>query len=147
MNEKITNIKEGIVIDHIETGKGKEVVNVLDLDLDNEVSYTLGVRYDSSKMSKKDVLKIEGRDLDEEELNKMALISPNVTINKIFDYKIISKRKVELPKSIQGIVRCFNPNCITRFEDVKTKFFIVNKKPLILRCHYCEKSSSKLELI
>ncbi|MBU2634184.1 MAG: aspartate carbamoyltransferase regulatory subunit [Nanoarchaeota archaeon] len=145
MNEKITKIKEGIVIDHIDIGKVKEVAEILNLD--TETPYTLGMNYESGKIGKKDVLKIEGKELDEEDLNKVALIALNATINKIVNYKVVSKRKVELPKLIKGIVRCFNPNCITRYEDVETQFDVVKKNPLILRCYYCEKSSSKVELI
>ncbi|MCD4666421.1 aspartate carbamoyltransferase regulatory subunit [archaeon] len=147
MNEKIIKIKEGVVIDHIEHGKVKDVITILNLDANKDVSYTLGVKHESSKIGNKDFLKIENINLNEDELNKIALISPNVTINLISDYNIINKRKVELPNFIQGIVKCFNPNCITRYEDVKTKFYVVNQNPLILRCHYCEKSSSKIELI
>ncbi|MFH1210069.1 MAG: aspartate carbamoyltransferase regulatory subunit [archaeon] len=146
MDERITKIKEGFVIDHIEAGKGKEVLNILNLD-NKENPYTLGVRYDSKKLERKDVLKIENLDLGEHELNKVALIAPNATINKISNYNVISKKKVELPNVIENTVICFNPNCITRHEDVKTRFYVVTKSPLILRCHYCEKSSSKIELI
>lgn len=147
MDEKITKIKEGIVIDHIKTGKGGDVVNILGLDSDSHVSYTLGIKYVSNKLGKKDVLKVEGGGLDEEKLNKIALISPNATISRISNYNILSKRKVELPNVVEDIVSCFNPNCITRYENVRTKFSVVSKNPLILRCHYCEKSSSKIDLI
>jgi len=147
MDERITKIKDGIVIDHIDEGKGKEVVRILNLDNSGELSYTLGARYKSKRLDKKDVLKIEGKILEEEELNKIALVVPNATINKISNYEVSDKRKVILPEVVKGIVTCFNPSCITKFENVETKFYIVRKNPLILRCHYCEKSSSMIELV
>jgi len=146
MSERITKIKEGIVIDHIEAGRGKEIIDILNLD-NIDISYTLGVKYESKTLVKKDVLKLEVSNLKEHELNKVALIAPNATINKISNFNVVSKKKVELPTVIDDVVKCFNPNCITRHEDVKTKFYVVTKNPLILRCHYCEKSSSKIELI
>jgi aspartate carbamoyltransferase regulatory subunit len=32
-----------------------------------------------------------------------------------------------------------NPKCITNFEQVKTKFDVIDKKNVALKCKYCEK--------
>ena len=61
----------------------------------------------------------------------------------IKDYKVTSKEVVKLPDSIESIVKCFNPNCITNHEKVNTKFTVIDKSDVKLRCHYCEKITDK----
>ncbi|RUM45057.1 MAG: hypothetical protein DSY35_01285 [Desulfurobacterium sp.] len=64
------------------------------------------------------------RELKEEEVNKISLISPRATINIIRDYEVVEKRKVEIPEIVEGVLKCANPNCITNFENVTTKFSV-----------------------
>jgi len=149
MEEKIlvSKIKEGIVVDHIDTGRGKDVVEILGLNGSSETKFILGVNYDSNKSGRKDFLKIQDRGISKGELNKISLVSPNATISIISNYEVVSKSKVEMPEIIEGMVRCFNPNCVTRHEKIKTKFYVYGRDPLVLKCHYCEKSSSKVDLM
>ena len=44
---------------------------------------------------------------------------------------------------IENFVKCANPKCITNAEAVPTKFDVVDKENLKLRCHYCEKFTTK----
>jgi aspartate carbamoyltransferase regulatory subunit len=53
---------------------------------------------------------------------------------------------VEVPDEIVGIAKCVNPMCITNQEDVKTRFYVVNKKDVSLKCHYCEKITDQNNL-
>ena len=66
-------------------------------------------------------------------------LSSNVKVNIIKDYKVAEKKVVELPDKIEGIVKCVNPMCITNQEVVRTKFDLVTRQPVSIKCHYCEK--------
>jgi aspartate carbamoyltransferase regulatory subunit len=94
---------------------------------------------ESGKLGKKDIVKVEDRELLEEELNRIALIAPDASINIIRDYKVIEKHTVDLPGEIVGVVRCQNPNCISNtIEPIKSRMLVKTKNPVLLRCFYCE---------
>ena len=141
---KVQKIEDGTVIDHISGGKAWEVVKLLDLDhyggtvtvLSNVHSKTLG---------KKDVIKIEKKQLSKVEVNKIALVSPKASVNLIKSFTVKEKYFVELPKEVEGILRCTNPVCVTNFEPVKGKFAVETKEPLSLRCEYCERVQSGVQ--
>jgi len=134
---KVYAINDGTVIDHIPATRALKVIDILGLE--NEGILTIGIGFSSQKMGKKDIIKIEHKYLKKEETDKISLIAPQATINIIKDGKIAEKRKIELPDEYINIVRCLNPNCITSRTDIKTRFKIVKKFPLVLRCHYCER--------
>jgi aspartate carbamoyltransferase regulatory subunit len=138
---KITPIKNGTVIDHIEPGMAMKVVRILGVpepDTHSTMSIAMFVR--SKKMGEKDLLKIEDRELQQEEVNKISLIAPNATIIIIKDFDVKKKMRVSLPKLIRGIARCSNPNCITnKDEPLETEFSVENGKEIKLRCLYCER--------
>ena len=79
---KVDAIKNGIVLDHIEAGKGMEIYNFLKLDeLDCPVALIKNAG--SKKMGKKDIIKIDAdMNLD---LDILGYIAPNVTVNVIKD--------------------------------------------------------------
>ena len=92
---------------------------------------------------KKGIIKIADIFFEDEELNKLALIAPNATVNVIRDFKVVEKKKLEIPKEVIGIARCKNPKCVTNHQPIKTKFATVQDGDKIsLKCHYCEKISS-----
>ena len=134
---KVDAIKKGTVIDHIPAGKGMQVADIINISGDNEV--LIGVNLHSKKVGKKDIIKIENRELSQEEINSIALIAPEATLTIISDFDVIRKAKAEIPKSIEGLISCPNPKCITNSEKIKTKFNVTDKKPLQVRCYYCEK--------
>ncbi|RLI94840.1 MAG: aspartate carbamoyltransferase regulatory subunit [Candidatus Altiarchaeales archaeon] len=140
---KIRNIRNGISIDHINAGKAPEVLKILGIDRGFTDSVTLAMNVSSSKMKKKDIVKVENRDLDLNEINKISIIAPNATINWIKDYKVIKKEKVKLPKELVGIIKCPNPACITNKErePVKSVFIVKQTNPVILVCKYCERET------
>ncbi len=141
---KIRNIKNGISIDHINSGKAPEVLKILGISNGFADSVTIAMNVPSSKMKKKDIVKVENRDLDMNEINKISIIAPNATINWIRDYKVVKKEKVELPGELVGIVRCPNPACITNKErePIKPAFIVKQTDPVILTCKYCERETS-----
>lgn len=136
---KVKPIKNGTVIDHISPNKALHVLKILGLP-DSETNVTITMNVESRTFGKKDILKIENRELDSKELDQVALLSPHTTINIIRDYEIVLKDKVQLMNTVVDIIDCENPNCITNSnEPVKTKFYVTSNEPLELRCYYCER--------
>ena len=136
---KIPPIKEGISIDHIPKNKAIKVAQLLNVGGDEIGMVTIGMNLQSNKLGSKDVLKIESRDLTDKEINKIAIIAPNATVSFIKNYEVEDKLKVRIPKKIDGILKCSNPRCITRSQDMKTRFQVISKKPIELKCYYCER--------
>jgi len=138
---KIKTIKDGIVIDHISRGRAPDVLQILGIDNKFRDSVTIAMNVPSKILGKKDIVKVENRDIDPDEINKIAIIAPNATINRIRNYDVIEKKTVSLPDSIVGIVKCPNPSCITNKdrEPVKSIFIVKQRNPLVLACKYCER--------
>ena len=140
----ITPIKNGTVIDHISPGNALKVLHVLQIPATSSsvVSVAMNVK---SKLGKKDIVKVENRELDTHEVDKIALIAPKATINIIRNYEVIEKHKVHLPDEIIGIVKCSNPTCVTNArEPVKSRFILAQKDPLRIRCYYCERDAEDI---
>lgn len=136
----VSKIKDGTVIDHIKAGKGKKVLDFLDINENYPETATLLMNVPSKKIKRKDIVKVANKFLKQEEVNKIALIAPNATCNVIKNYKVVEKRKIELPKVIEGILKCPNPKCITNMnEPLKTKFIVKKNDPVNLRCFFCER--------
>lgn len=140
---KVTAINNGIVIDHISPGKGIIVLDILglpDLEHGSVVSAVLNVPTRSGK--RKDIIKIEEKNLEAHELDIISLIAPDATINVIKNTEVVEKYKVRLPETVKGIVRCVNPNCITnQQEPVEANFIVMSRAPVALRCTYCERTT------
>ena len=135
---RVSKIKNGTVIDHITSGHALDVVKILGITGKSGNIVTIAMNVPSKRMGKKDIVKIEGRELKAEEVDKIALIAPNATINIIRDYKVVEKKRVQLPKIIKNIVRCANPACISNSnEPVQPTFYVESQEPLYLKCHYC----------
>ncbi|MCD6512207.1 MAG: aspartate carbamoyltransferase regulatory subunit [Thermoplasmata archaeon] len=144
---KVQPIKDGTVIDHITPGNALKVLKILGIKegANSVISIAMNV---AGKRGRKDIVKIENRELDSKEVDKIALIAPDATINIIRDYEVVEKHRVSIPDEIVGIVRCPNPNCITNSrEPIKSKFVVVSRKPLKIRCYYCgrEPDMEKIE--
>ncbi len=135
---QVSAIENGTVIDHIPAGRLFDVINVLGIQ-DMENAMTFGANLKSNKLGKKAIVKIWDRFLEDDEVNKLALVAPSAKINIIRDYDVVEKKKVNVPERVIGIVKCMNPKCITNSERVRTKFTVVNDSPIVLKCHYCEK--------
>jgi aspartate carbamoyltransferase regulatory subunit len=135
---KVSAIKEGTVIDHIPAQNLFKVITILGLDsIDNQI--TFGTNLDSGKLGAKAIIKVSDKFFEDKEINKIALIAPHAKLNIIRDYEVVEKKIVEIPDKITGIVKCFNPQCITNNEYITTCFNVINKSPVKLKCKYCEK--------
>ena len=142
---KVSAIKEGTVIDHIPAKNLFKVISILGLDkIKNQI--TFGTNLESHKLGAKAIIKVSNKFFKDNEINKIALIAPHAKLNIIRDYEVVEKRIVEIPDSIKGIVKCFNPKCITNNETITTCFKLVAKEPVALKCHYCEKITSEEQI-
>ena len=135
---KVKPIENGTVIDHIQANKALQVLKILGLPKEG-INVTLAMNV-PSKLGFKDIVKIENREVEHSEIDKISLIAPNATINIIRDYEIVSKKKVESVEVLNGIVKCTNPKCISNTDEpIESKFYLVESDPITLRCHYCER--------
>jgi len=144
----VRRIKDGTVIDHIEAGKALVVLRVIDITGKDGNVITVALNVPSNKHIKKDIVKIENRFLMKYETDKLALIAPRATINIIKDYKLVEKRKIQLPDSIVGIFRCPNLKCISNSEeDIRSTLDNVDKQNIILECRYCARTLTINDLV
>ena len=135
---KVEKLREGTVIDHLTRGTAFDAFRVLGLNQEEGV-VLIGLNLRSRKAAEKDIIKIENRELTRDELNRIALMSPQASISIIRDYAVVEKFTVELPQVIEGAVRCKNPNCITNVQSVRSRFTVCGTNPTTLRCGYCER--------
>ena len=142
----ISAIKEGTVIDHIPSNVTLKVADILNLEGITGI-ISIATNLPSKKMEKKGIIKIAGKSLTQDEVNKIAVIAPEATVNIIENYNVKKKLKVLLPNLIEKIVKCSNPNCITNNEKVETRFYVLNKNPLKVKCRYCERAMSKEDIV
>lgn len=141
---RIKTIRNGVVIDHIRQGRALDVLRIMGIYGDFADAITLAMNVPSKNLGRKDIVKVENRDIDTSEINKIAIIAPEATINTILEYKVTKKEKVSLPDSLVGIIKCPNPQCITNKErePIKSVFEVTEKDPLVLCCKYCEREIS-----
>jgi len=134
----VRRIKDGTVVDHIDEGKGLQVLEALEIDGSRGNVITIALNMPSGKLRKKDMIKVEGRFLQDDDTNKLAVIAPASTVNIIKDYKLIEKRRVSLPNQIEQIFRCSNPECITNSQEhIESTMEVIDKENLVLKCRYC----------
>ena len=134
----VRRIKEGTVIDHIDEGKGLQVLNALRIDGKDGSLITIALNVPSGKFKKKDIIKVENKFLKDDDTNKLAVIAPTATINMIKEYKLVEKRRVALPNEIDRIFRCSNPDCITNSaEHIESVMDVIDKEGRVLKCRYC----------
>ena len=141
----VSAIKNGTVIDHIPSDVTLKVADILDLKGIRSI-ISVATNLASKTMGKKGIIKIGGKNLTKEETDKIALIAPDATVNIIQNYGVKKKIKVAIPSIVDKIIKCSNPNCITNNEKVMTRFYVLNKNPLKVRCHYCERNMGKEDI-
>ncbi len=134
---RVQPIRNGTVIDHIKAGRGRKILDTLEL-IDKGTTITLLMHVPSKKNTSKDVIKIEDRELSESESQKLALLSPGAHVNIIRNFVVAEKNVAELPKSISDMALCSNVNCISNNErGARTTFNIINEDSLNIQCIYC----------
>ena len=134
---RVQPIRNGTVIDHIKAGRGRKILDALEL-IDKGTTITLLMQVPSKKNTSKDVVKIEDRELSESESQKLALLSPGAHVNIIRNFVVAEKNVAELPTSISDMALCSNDNCISNNErGARTTFNIINGDSLNIQCIYC----------
>ena len=136
----VRRIREGTVIDHINEGKGLQVLNALGIDGKDGSVITIALNVPSGKFNRKDIIKVENKFLKDDDTNKLAVIAPTSTVNIIKNYKLVEKRRVSLPNEIDRIFRCSNPECISNStEHIESIMDVIDKSGLVLKCRYCSR--------
>lgn len=131
---KIEPVQNGTAIDHIKAGKAVEILKILDIHTD--VNMGIAVNVPSKTYGKKDIIFVEGLELSETDIAKIALISHNATLNIIRDGVIIKKINLNVPDKIEGVVSCPNQMCISNYEHIASSFTKLSNEEL--QCYYCE---------
>ena len=132
----IDGVKTGIVLDHIKAGKSMDIYKYLKLDkIDNTVAIIKNAS--SSKYGKKDIIKID--ELIELDLDVLGYIDSNITVNIVKDGKLYEKKHLELPETLENVIKCKNPRCITSIEqEIVHTFKLSNREKKVYRCAYCD---------
>ena len=138
----VPRIENGTVIDHIPTNIVYQIAHILGLEKYND-EVLIGNYLTSQKYNRKGIIKVKNKFFSEEELSKISLVAPSATIIVIKNYEVVDKRQAQIPDHIDNFVKCMNPRCVTNHEAIPTKFDIIDKENLKLRCHYCEKFVTK----
>lgn len=137
----IDPIQNGVVIDHITAGKGMRLLQLLKLD-ETDLSVALIKNVVSSKRGKKDIIKIDA-DIPVN-LDLVAYVDPDATVNIIRGGKLVEKRQMEMPEMLVDVIACKNPRCITSTEqELKQIFRLADRKNKVYRCLYCETKAEK----
>lgn len=136
-------ISNGTVVDHIPAVATLKVAQLLTGSNDQVF---VGMNLRSSRGGRKGVVKIAGRELDQRTLSCLALLAPGATVSIIRNYEVAEKITVPVPERFEGVAKCANPNCVTTHEKWTTRFAVVCKDPLTVRCIYCERSFAAADL-
>ena len=137
----IDSIQNGVVLDHIQAGKGMDVYKYLRLDqLDCQVAIIKNAR--SGHMGKKDIIKIDSP--MEVDLDVLGYIDSNITVNIIRNGVRVEKKHLKLPRKLVNIIHCKNPRCITVSEPQLDAIFLLSDEDKhTYRCAYCDTASDK----
>ena len=143
---QVAALENGTAIDQIPSEQLFKVASLLGIEhLNNRI--TIGNNLQSKKMGSKGLIKISDKFFEEADINKISLIAPNVIMNIIRDYEVVEKKQVTLPEELIGIVKCNNPKCITNNEPMNTRFYVVDKDKVEIKCHYCERKIDKEDIV
>ncbi|MDE6268551.1 MAG: aspartate carbamoyltransferase regulatory subunit [Muribaculaceae bacterium] len=140
----VAALRNGTVIDHIPSQMLFKCVNILGLQrLGTQL--TIGNNLESGKLGTKGIIKVADTFFPDAVLNRIAYLAPSAVINIINEYEVVEKRKVELPATVVGIVKCDNPKCITNNEPMLTRMEVLDAETGEVRCHYCNHTTNRLK--
>ncbi|WP_122090125.1 aspartate carbamoyltransferase regulatory subunit [Halalkalicoccus subterraneus] len=132
---RVGKIRNGTVIDHVTGGQALTVLAILGIDGSSGEEISVGMNVPSDRIGRKDIVKVEGRELSQEEVDVLSLIAPDATINIVREYDVAEKHRVERPSAVVGVLSCPNANCITtENEPVDSRFAVLGDG---VRCTYC----------
>lgn len=139
-DQRLPDIENGTVFDHIPVDKGYTVVKLIRRNVSEEhkraIEYAGNLTGESG--DPKDVVKTRFKIEDERLLSQIALVSEDIRYNIIHDYKVVEKAELKLPTMIRDVVQCPNPRCITAPEhSEKLPEHKAYHHGDFLECHYC----------
>lgn len=133
---RVSKIRNGTVIDHISGGQALNVLAILGIDGTGGDSVSVAMNMPSDRLGKKDIVKVEGKELSQDEVDVLSLIAPAASINIIRDFEVVEKARVERPSVVKGVLECPNHNCISTVDEpVQSRFAVVEDG---VRCEYCD---------
>ncbi len=132
----VAALRSGTVIDHIPAAVLFEVAKLLQLE-NSTCMLTIGNNLPSKTQGLKGIIKVADTTFPEAVMNRIALLAPEANVNVIENYEVVEKRRVELPDTLINVVRCHNPKCITNNEPMSTRFVVIERNPVKIRCSYC----------
>ncbi len=133
---RVSKIEDGTVIDHIAAGQALNVLAILGIDGSSGEEVSVGINVPSDRLRRKDIVKVEDRELSQNEVDVLSLIAPAATINIIRDFDVVDKHRVSRPDTVNGVLSCPNANCIsTKDEPVESRFEVLKEG---VRCSYCD---------
>ena len=136
----VSKIENGIVIDHIPAGRAFQVLKLLKLPADARALIAQNV--DSRTLGSKDLIKIEGTYLTSNEMDIIAFVAPDSTLNVISDWQVKEKRRITLPETLESAFNCPNTLCPTNamYGAPNTRFRVergARIEETRLHCDYC----------
>ncbi|MBN17124.1 MAG: aspartate carbamoyltransferase regulatory subunit [Euryarchaeota archaeon] len=146
---RVTAINNGTVIDHVPAGAALSVLRMLGVSEDRASPVSLVMNVPSSKHGRKDIIKVEDRELTQDELDRLALIAPKASVAIIRSYSVAEKRVVTIGEELVNVARCTFSNCITTNprEPQDHRIRVVATEPLELRCRYCGRPQEIADLV
>ena len=143
---KARKIERGIVLDHIPANKSFLVLRILGIGETFPGSITLLTNVPSTKFGLKDLIKIEGKEISKNELEKLAILSPYITVSIVSAYKTVEKFRVSLPDVIDNLTCCPNEKCESN-SNKKFKFIVEEREPVKLRCASCRQVFKEKQIL
>jgi aspartate carbamoyltransferase regulatory subunit len=133
---RVSKIRDGTVLDHVPGGQALNVLAILGIDGQGGDTVSVAMNVPSGRMGRKDIVKVEGRELSQAELDVLSLIAPDATVNIVRDYEVVEKGRVDRPEEVVGVLQCPTVDCITNAEEpVDTRFAVLSDG---VRCEYCD---------
>ncbi len=148
----IRPISSGTVVDHVEGNPYviEKIARLLKLSA-RQNAYRMGVVEARKRPgTRKGVLMIADRFLEEDELRLISTIAPGATVNDIREGRVVRKRDLSLPSVIEGLpdMTCTNHRCITRreyHEHVAPRAIRMGSGNAV-KCYYCNNLMESHEL-
>jgi aspartate carbamoyltransferase regulatory subunit len=131
----VSKIERGTVVDHIPAGQALNVLGLLGIDGSDGEVVSVAMNVPSGDLGRKDVVKVENRELSQDELDVLSLIAPAATVNIIRDYEVAEKAVIERPDEVVGVLDCPHSACITNSDEPVQSHFVVLDDGV--RCAYC----------
>ncbi|MBJ23505.1 MAG: aspartate carbamoyltransferase regulatory subunit [Euryarchaeota archaeon] len=146
---RVTAIRNGTVIDHIPGGMVLEALQIFNVDGRQSNPISLVMNVPSRKLGTKDILKIEDRELTQDELDRLALIAPLASVSIIRNYSVAEKLSIKLSDEMVNVAHCVYSNCISNAirEPLPHRLKVLNTNPMTLQCHYCGRNQNLERLV